>query len=253
MESKNQYKLRRKDHSNSVLQAIARQLTEERFTDITLSCHGQIIKCHQMILSACSSYFNQIILDMATPNLVICLDEIKFWQLEALVAYMYTGQITMGYGKLKQFINAVAKFKIRGLVKEVKAHLQNLNNRKKVKTMKRGNAVGPGSSQAPNSTGTTPNTQEDPAMRKLVQGKRKRTSEPPGLLKIGSNDNAVARAGVELNAVKKVAKPARNPINQMAHQPHCFLFQKRAQKLSQVELATCQLLQNLVQKRQYQL
>ena len=39
------------------LQVFLEQLSNENLVDVTLSCQGQFLKAHKMILSACSPYF----------------------------------------------------------------------------------------------------------------------------------------------------------------------------------------------------
>lgn len=39
------------------MQVFLEQLSSESLVDVTLSCQGQFIKAHKMVLSACSPYF----------------------------------------------------------------------------------------------------------------------------------------------------------------------------------------------------
>merc|ERR1719215_568701 len=45
------------NHQNNLLTVLDHLYQTEAFCDVTLACDNTSIKCHKMILSACSSYF----------------------------------------------------------------------------------------------------------------------------------------------------------------------------------------------------
>jgi BTB/POZ domain. len=45
-----------------IFQVFLEQLSSENLVDVTLSCQGQFVKAHKMILSACSPYFQASLL-----------------------------------------------------------------------------------------------------------------------------------------------------------------------------------------------
>jgi hypothetical protein len=55
--------LRWNNHRNNLLNVLDQLLQTESFCDVTLACDGASVKCHKMILSACSSYFQQLFLE----------------------------------------------------------------------------------------------------------------------------------------------------------------------------------------------
>ncbi|KAG8283663.1 hypothetical protein J6590_011029 [Homalodisca vitripennis] len=55
--SPQQFNLRWNNHTNNIIEVFAEQLTSESLVDVTISCEGQFIKAHKMVLSACSPYF----------------------------------------------------------------------------------------------------------------------------------------------------------------------------------------------------
>ena len=81
MASTQQFNLRWNNHTNNILQVrhnvniinakylfiyillqvFLEQLSNENLVDVTLSCQGQFLKAHKMVLSACSPYFQVFI------------------------------------------------------------------------------------------------------------------------------------------------------------------------------------------------
>lgn len=55
-----QFNLRWNNHTNNILEVFTEQLNNEALVDVTISCEGQYLKAHKMILSACSPYFQVI-------------------------------------------------------------------------------------------------------------------------------------------------------------------------------------------------
>lgn len=52
------YCLRWNNHRSNLLTVFDQLLQNEAFTDVTLACEGGTsVKCHKMVLAACSSYF----------------------------------------------------------------------------------------------------------------------------------------------------------------------------------------------------
>ena len=65
-------------------------------TDVTIICDDQkIIKAHKIILSACSPVFKTIIDSVSPETAVIFLRGIKLEDMEAILEFMYSGQVTL--------------------------------------------------------------------------------------------------------------------------------------------------------------
>lgn len=118
MGSSDQFNIRWNNYT-SVLQNVFRKLLEgEQFVDVTLACEGQSIKCHRLILSACSTYFDRILTDNPNSNMVIYLKDMKFWELRALVTFMYNGEVSISQQKLPHLCKAAEALKIKGLAND---------------------------------------------------------------------------------------------------------------------------------------
>ncbi|KAK2720734.1 hypothetical protein QYM36_004574 [Artemia franciscana] len=90
-------------------------LVDENFTDVTLSCDSQSIKCHRLILSCCSSYFETLLLGISHPHPVIILKDVKFDDLLSLVKFMYTGEVTVPPAQTRSLVKLAEMLKVKGL------------------------------------------------------------------------------------------------------------------------------------------
>jgi hypothetical protein len=90
-------------------------LNSEHFTDVTLSCDSQSIKCHRIVLSCCSSYFETLLLGISHHHPVIILKDVKFHDLLALVQFMYTGEVTVPPAQTSSLVKVAEMLKVKGL------------------------------------------------------------------------------------------------------------------------------------------
>lgn len=58
-----QFCLRWNNYHCNMTSVINQLLAEEAFVDVTLACDGARIKAHRVVLSACSPYFQRVLLD----------------------------------------------------------------------------------------------------------------------------------------------------------------------------------------------
>ncbi|XP_014226959.1 protein kinase 4-like isoform X1 [Trichogramma pretiosum] len=90
-------------------------LDSEDFVDVTLACEGRSIKCHKMILSSCSDYLAQLLRENPCQHPIIVMRDLKFWEVEALVKFMYRGEVNVVHDKLPQLLLAAETLQIKGL------------------------------------------------------------------------------------------------------------------------------------------
>ncbi|EEB10627.1 broad-complex core-protein, putative [Pediculus humanus corporis] len=88
---------------------------DEDFVDVTLSCYGQSIKAHKVVLSACSPYLKSIFKEHPCKHPVIILDNLSYKNLEAVIQFVYTGQVYVEQTDLPSFLKAAEALQIRGL------------------------------------------------------------------------------------------------------------------------------------------
>ena len=88
----------------------------EYFTDVTLTTEGHSVKAHRVILSACSTYFHAILKSMAPwQHPVLMLQDVKPQDLNALMDFIYFGQVHMSQDSLPTFLKIAERLKIKGL------------------------------------------------------------------------------------------------------------------------------------------
>ena len=90
-------------------------LTQEQFVDVSLACDGDTIKCHKVVLSACSNYFQSLLLENQHPHPLIILRDVPAKDMQALIRFMYTGEVTVVQSQLNSLIRVADLLKIKGL------------------------------------------------------------------------------------------------------------------------------------------
>ena len=100
--------------------AVFRDLADrQEFSDVTLVCgDGHQVAAHKVMLASCSKFFQGILRQNPHPNPLIYLDAIDPNQLDALVTFVYTGEVTIASHELDNFLTAAQKLKVAGLLEE---------------------------------------------------------------------------------------------------------------------------------------
>eukprot|EP00092_Neocalanus_flemingeri_P007042 GFUD01007606.1.p1 GENE.GFUD01007606.1~~GFUD01007606.1.p1 ORF type:complete len:568 (-),score=141.64 GFUD01007606.1:432-2135(-) len=110
-----QYCLKWNNHQNNMLRVFTRLLGQEQFTDVILAAEGKRVKCHKMVLSACSSYFEQLFINFSEPNQIVILKDTSFADIAAIVDFMYKGEINVSQDKLSSLLKTAENLKVKGL------------------------------------------------------------------------------------------------------------------------------------------
>ena len=92
--------LRWNNHRNNLLTVFDQLLQTEAFCDVTLACDNNSIKCHKMILSACSSYFQQLFMENTCEHPIVFLKDIKYEEIRTILDYMYKGEVNVAQEEL---------------------------------------------------------------------------------------------------------------------------------------------------------
>lgn len=88
---------------------------QESYCDVTLACDGKFYSLHKFVLSTCSEYFEQMFDKTQCKHPVIVLKDINSEDLEALLSYMYVGEVNVVQEKLTSLIKAAECLRIKGL------------------------------------------------------------------------------------------------------------------------------------------
>ena len=101
----------------SNLGSALRDLRDNRdFFDLTLACDdAQEIQVHRVILSACSTFFRNILRRLPHHHPLIYLRGIKLTDLQSLVNFIYHGEVNIAQEDLNSFLILAEDLKIKGL------------------------------------------------------------------------------------------------------------------------------------------
>jgi hypothetical protein len=67
-----------------------------------------------MMLSACSSYFEELLSQNPCQHPIVLMKDLKFWEVQALVDFMYRGEVNVGQDKLPSLLAAAEALQIKG-------------------------------------------------------------------------------------------------------------------------------------------
>lgn len=88
----------------------------QRFVDVTLACEGHQVHCHRLVLAACSTYFESLLGENPCKHPIIILPrDIKLWEIQALVDFMYKGEVNVSQAGLPDLLKCAETLQIRGL------------------------------------------------------------------------------------------------------------------------------------------
>jgi len=99
-------------------------ITDQDFTDVTLSCDDEkIIKAHKVILSASSPVMKRILKYNPHQSPLIYLKGVKFDDLQNMVRFIYLGETEVNQADLERFMSLTQEFEVNGLFVEPKARM----------------------------------------------------------------------------------------------------------------------------------
>lgn len=119
MSAPQQYCLRWNNHRSNLLTVFDQLLQNEAFTDVTLACEGGTsVKCHKMVLAACSSYFQGLFTELPCRHPVVVLKDVRYGEMKAILEYMYRGEVNVAHDQLAALLKVAEALKVKGLVEE---------------------------------------------------------------------------------------------------------------------------------------
>ena len=125
-----QYCLRWNNHRSNLLNMFDELLQNQILTDVTLVCEGgSPIKCHKMVLVACSPYFHNVFMDLPCKHPVVVLKDVKYNEIKAILEYMYRGEVNVAQDQLAALLKVAEALKVKGLVEENRSSSTNFCNK----------------------------------------------------------------------------------------------------------------------------
>ncbi|XP_046908131.2 LOW QUALITY PROTEIN: uncharacterized protein LOC124489786 [Dermatophagoides farinae] len=110
-----QYCLKWNNHRNNMVKVFNELLSDENFVDVTLACDGVSIKAHKLVLSACSTYFRDLFINNPCKHPIVILKDINYEDLQAIINFMYSGEVNVSYSQLGPLLKTAEALKIKGL------------------------------------------------------------------------------------------------------------------------------------------
>ena len=111
----NQVCLRWNNFQSSLATTLEILWDEESFCDVTLFCGGQEIRAHKVVLSACSMMFKSLLKNNICQHPIIILHDVSLRILEAILQFIYKGEVNIEQDQLKSLLRAASLLQIRGL------------------------------------------------------------------------------------------------------------------------------------------
>ncbi|KAF4516878.1 hypothetical protein B566_EDAN011222 [Ephemera danica] len=110
-----QYSLRWNNYLRHITCAFDSLRSDKDLVDVTLSCDGQKVQAHKMLLSACSSYFRDLFKENPCQHPVVIFRNVRFEDLLALIDFMYQGEVNVEQEQLASFLNTAELLQVQGL------------------------------------------------------------------------------------------------------------------------------------------
>ena len=85
------------------------------YTDATLAVDGKFYPVHKLVLSTCSEYFSDIFERTPCKSPVVVLKDVRSQDLEALLDYMYLGEVNVNQNDLSLLLRTAECLRIKGL------------------------------------------------------------------------------------------------------------------------------------------
>ncbi|GAB0090049.1 Protein jim lovell [Sergentomyia squamirostris] len=115
MNSEELYSLRWNNHHSHMVHAFNALLQTKTLVDVTLVCAETSIRAHKVVLSACSPFFQRVFADTPCKHPVIVLKDFNGWIVQAIIDFMYRGEIRVSKTHVQTLIQAGESLQIRGL------------------------------------------------------------------------------------------------------------------------------------------
>ena len=88
---------------------------DKDFTDLTLVCADKQVEVHKVVLASSSNFFRRILKNIKHSHPLIYLKGIKFKDLEAVLSFMYLGQVNLAQEDLDSFLALAEELEMKGL------------------------------------------------------------------------------------------------------------------------------------------
>jgi hypothetical protein len=128
MANQQQFCLKWNNHTNNMVKVFNQLLDDENFVDVTLACDGASIKAHKMVLSACSTYFKDLLVTNPCKHPIVILKDMRYDDLKAIINFMYCGEVNVSQSQLGALLKTAEVLKVKGLTEVNDKQTDSLNS-----------------------------------------------------------------------------------------------------------------------------
>ena len=115
MAFKENLNIRWDDFTANLISALHNLRGDENFADLTLVCADQQVEVHKVVLASGSKFFWRVLKNIKHSHPLIYLKGIKFKDLEAVLSFMYLGQVNLAQEDLDSFLALAEELEMKGL------------------------------------------------------------------------------------------------------------------------------------------
>merc|ERR1711892_1527405 len=108
-----------KDFEANMTVALKDLREEKDFFDVTIACDDNQIQAHKVILSACSTFFRNLLRRNPHQHPLLYLKGVQYKDLLRILDFMYNGEVNVAEEELKQFLAVAADLKVKGLTQKM--------------------------------------------------------------------------------------------------------------------------------------
>ncbi|KAL1129322.1 hypothetical protein AAG570_013851 [Ranatra chinensis] len=112
------------NHQSTLVSLFPSLLDTNTFVDCTLAAGGKQVHAHKVVLSACSPYLKELLVQHNDKHPIIILNNIKASELIAIVDFMYKGEVNISQENLAEFLKAAKTLQIKGLTDSEKSEAE---------------------------------------------------------------------------------------------------------------------------------
>ena len=123
MGSSDEFCLRWNSYESNISSSLRELREDSEFFDVTLCCDNgiDVVQAHKVILAACSPFFRDILSHQKSQqNPLLYLKGICLNDLQAVLEFMYHGEVNLAQGSLNNFLEVAEELAIKGLSADTK-------------------------------------------------------------------------------------------------------------------------------------
>ncbi|CAL4109739.1 unnamed protein product, partial [Meganyctiphanes norvegica] len=108
------FSLKWNNHKTTFFENLKVLREKSNYTDATLAVEGKFYPVHKLVMSTCSGYFREIFERTPCKSPVIVLTDVRSKDMEALLDYMYIGEVNVKQSDLPSLLRTADCLRIRG-------------------------------------------------------------------------------------------------------------------------------------------